>query len=133
MNASELAKKMLEWELKYRELDVIEQQINSTVLEIGKTQTVGNVRATYSKGRKKYDYENPGITAPQEIINKHSHSEIEIDWMEVAKEADYTTEMRENHTKKIIFTKWAKVCKEAKIDPLVLEEGEPSVKVKLLE
>lgn len=133
MNASELVIKMLQWEKKKRILDEIEQEIKDAVLEIGKTQTAGLVRAIYFKGRAKYDYEIPGTHAPQEIINNHSHSEIEIDWMEVAKEAGYTTEMRENHTRKIIFTEWAKVCKEAEIDPLVLDVGEPKVKVKLLE
>jgi hypothetical protein len=133
MNASELAKKMLEWELKYRELDILEQAINLTVLEIGKTQTVGSVRATYSKGRAKYDYEMPGQQAPQEIINNHSHSTIDIDWMEVAKDADYTTEMREKHTIKIVHTEWQKVCKDSEIEPLIISQGEPKVKVKLLD
>ena len=133
MNTSELAKKMLQWEEEKKNLDILEIEIKNMVLEIGKTQTVGIVRASYFKGRAKYDYEIPGSHAPQEIINNHSHSEIDIDWMEVAKEAGYTTEMRENNTKKITFIEWAKVCKEAKIDPLVLEEGEPNVKVKLLE
>lgn len=133
MNASELAKKMLQWEEERKNLDILETEIKNMVLEIGKTQTVGNVRASYFKGRAKYDYETPGVQAPQEIINIHSHSEIEIDWMEVATEAGYTAEMRENHTKKIVITEWAKVCKEAEIEPFILEEGEPSVKVKLLE
>ncbi|GAG63413.1 unnamed protein product, partial [marine sediment metagenome] len=130
---SELALKMLEWEKQKRELDGLGNEICSVVLDIGKTQTVGNVRATFNNGRKEYDYESPGINAPQEIINKHSHSELEIDWMEVAKEAGYTTEQREKHTKSIIFTKWANVCKEGKIDPVVLSQGEPSVKLKLME
>ena len=133
MNMSELAIKMLQWEEQKRKLDELEGELMEAVLEIGKTQTVGNVRATYSKGRANYDYETPGLHAPQEVINNHSHSEIEIDWMEVAKEAEYTTEMRENHTKKIIFTEWGKVCKGAGIDPLIESQGEPNVKLKLLE
>ena len=133
MNASELAKKMLEWELKYRELDILEQVIKSSVLEIEKTQTVGNVRATYSKGRAKYDYETPGGQAPQGIIDEQSRGVIEIDWMEVAKEAGYTLEMREKHTSYIRTTNWSKVCKDADIEPLIISQGDPSVKVKLLE
>ena len=133
MNASELAKKMLEWELKYRELDILEQAIGTTVLEIEKTQTVGNVRATYSKGRSVYDYETPGLQAPKGIIDEYSHGEIEIDWMEVAKEAGYTPEMREKHTSYIRITSWSKVCKDADIKPLTISQGDPSVKVKLLE
>lgn len=57
MNASELATKMLEWENIQRQADALKAEITETVLQLGKTQTVGNVRATYSNGRGKYDYE----------------------------------------------------------------------------
>ena len=56
MNASELAQAMLRWEQKRCEMDVLEAEIKAAVLAIGKTQTVGNVRASYSAGRKSYDY-----------------------------------------------------------------------------
>ena len=55
MNASELAIAMLNWEQKKNELDALELVIKAAVLEMGNTQTVGNVRATYSGGRKSYD------------------------------------------------------------------------------
>jgi hypothetical protein len=54
MNASELAQAMLLWEQKRRELDMLEAEIKAAVLAIGKTQTVGSVRASYSAGRKSY-------------------------------------------------------------------------------
>ena len=133
MNASELAKKMLEWEEQKKKLKVLEFQIKDAVLDIGKTQTVGDVRATYSKGRAKYDYETPGGLAPKGIIDEYSHGEIEINWMEVAKEAGYTPEMRENHTSYIRVTEWSKVCKAAGYKPLIVSQGEPKVSVKLLE
>ena len=57
MNASELAIKMLEWEEAQRKANELAAEIETAVTEIGKTQTVGNVRVTYSKGRGKYDYE----------------------------------------------------------------------------
>ena len=76
MDASELAKQMLLWEQVRRRLDEIEEAIKDTVLQIGKTQTVGNVRASYSKGRKSYDYKSaveaedvlPGELAPFEKV-----------------------------------------------------------------
>ena len=57
MDASKLAAVMLEWEETQRKADALKAQIEDAVLEIGKTQTVGNVRASYSAGRKSYDYE----------------------------------------------------------------------------
>ena len=56
MDASYLATLMLRWEMQRRELDELEAAIRDSVLQLGKTQTVGNVRATYSAGRKSYDY-----------------------------------------------------------------------------
>ena len=58
MDATELAKKMLEWQEAQAKADVLKMDIESAVLELGKTQNVGNVRATYSAGRKSYDYES---------------------------------------------------------------------------
>ena len=56
MNAQELAQKMLDWGVKRQELDALEDELRAAVLELGKTQTVGNVRVSYSAGRKSYDY-----------------------------------------------------------------------------
>ena len=56
MNETELAMKMLQYGDLKATLDVLEAQIKDAVLERGKTQTVGSVRASYSSGRKSYDY-----------------------------------------------------------------------------
>lgn len=56
MNASELATTLLKWEEKKRSLDALREVIEAAVLELEQTQTVGNVRARYSKGRRTYDY-----------------------------------------------------------------------------
>ena len=56
MNDTELATKMLQYGDLKRALEVLEAQIQIAVLERGKTQTVGSVRASYSAGRKSYDY-----------------------------------------------------------------------------
>lgn len=63
IDLSQLAKMMLDWEAYRRHLDEIETAIKDTVLQIGKTQTVGFVRASYSKGRKKYDYQGAVVVA----------------------------------------------------------------------
>jgi hypothetical protein len=56
MDASTLAVKMLQWEELTRQADAIRTEIETAVLGIGKTQTVGNVRATFSAGRRTFDY-----------------------------------------------------------------------------
>lgn len=48
---------MLAWEETQREADRLRSEIEAAVLELGKSQTVGNVRASYSAGRKSYDYD----------------------------------------------------------------------------
>ena len=57
MNMSELAARMLAWEETQRRADEMRAEIEAAVLALGRTQTVGNVRASYSAGRKSYDYE----------------------------------------------------------------------------
>ena len=57
MNATELAQAMLQWQELMEQADNIEREIVQAVLELQKTQTVGNVRATYNKPRKTYDYQ----------------------------------------------------------------------------
>jgi len=107
MNASELATKMLEWEQKKNELDELETAIKSAVLEIGKTQNTGNVRASYSAGRKSYDYETPAYgVAPDEVVQAHTKTTVVISWRDV--------------------------CKEVGIDPIVTGQSAPSVTVKLV-
>ncbi|MFQ5591251.1 MAG: hypothetical protein ACE5HE_08825 [Phycisphaerae bacterium] len=56
VDMSELAAKMLEWERAKQVLDDLTADISAAVLEIGETQTVGNVRATYNRGRRSYNY-----------------------------------------------------------------------------
>jgi len=134
MNASELAKKMLEWELKYRELDILEQAIKLVVLEIEKTQTVGNVRATYSKGRSVYDYETPGKNnAPASTISLNSEEKEIVDWEGLARSYDPSDTVINSFTEFSRIVDWRKVCKDADIKPLTISQGDPSVKVKLLE
>jgi len=53
---SRLAAMMLDWEVCQLKADELKTRIEAEVLAIGKTQTVGNVRATYSAGRRAFDY-----------------------------------------------------------------------------
>jgi len=85
MDSSELALTMLRWEEAKKQLDELTAIIQAAVLAIGKTQVVGNVRATYSEGRKTYDYVKAGSSAPIDIINKHTVPSV--DWRSVCQEA----------------------------------------------
>lgn len=108
LDSRELALAMLEWEQKRAELDELEAAIKATVLELGTTQTVGNVRASYNSGRKTYDYES----AARECVDEDV----------IAEYTDIVTVKK---------TDWRKLCLEAKIDA-PYKEGTPSVSLKLL-
>ena len=79
---SALAADMLKWERMRCELDDLEQSIKDAVMQLGKTQTVGNVRASYSGGRKSYDYETAGRGADPGLIADYTTETVVIktDW-----------------------------------------------------
>ena len=112
-DASELANMMLRWEEQKRLLDVLEEAIRASVLEIGQTQTVGNVRASYSAGRKQYDYEEAATGHPM---------------------VSDTTVGLFTKTRTTATIDWRGICKHAGIegDELPFTQGKPSVTIKLL-
>lgn len=107
MDASELAKKMLEWETLKRQLQEVEEAIKDTVLEIGKTQTVGNVRASYSGGRRSYHYQ-----ATLEMLGLADDERL----------APFRS----------ITTDWIAACKALVLTEIPFDQGPPSVTVKLI-
>lgn len=115
VDKSELARLMLDWERKKKELDFIEESIKQDVLALAKTQDVGNVRATYSGGRNKYDYRRVAVRTftPEEL-------------------ADYTEHIPEQVIPAHDEIDYMKACKDNKVEPDLVEAGTPSVKVKLL-
>lgn len=88
MDANTLAKKMIEWGERKAELDALEEEIAAAVLEVGKTQTVGNVRATYSSGRGKYDYER---AAADYSLDLEPYTKITYDYTKAVKDAGIDT------------------------------------------
>jgi hypothetical protein len=129
MNASELAAKMLEWEAKKNELDALESEIKQAVLELKSTQKVGNVTASYSNGRREFDYETPGRNAHIDYIKAHTVINKVVDWDAVSTLID--PEIIEECTRETESVNWSNVCKDAKIEPVVTKEGTPSVTVKI--
>lgn len=110
MNPRELVEKMLEWEKTKIRLDELEEEIQKTVLGLQKTQTVGNVRASYSKGRNSYDYRGGAKDVELSIIEKH------------------TTEIPATTS-----VDWKAVCEDAGVKEIpLLREGKPKVTVKLM-
>jgi hypothetical protein len=96
---------MLKWEEVRRELDALEAEIKSAVLELGKTQTVGNVRATFSAGRKSYDYQGAWLS-----------------WAGHEPEAKYAKTTYD----------YKAACDDFMLGDVSFSQGEPSVTVKML-
>jgi len=93
MNPSELAEKMLTWEQAKRDLDALEVEIKAAVLDVAKTQTVGNVKATYNSGRKSYDYQEVGEDAPPDIIEECTTTTTKVDWRKVVVAWDFDKDL----------------------------------------
>jgi hypothetical protein len=110
MNPTELAHAMLEWETTQRKADELAETIKAAVLEIGKTQTVGNVRASYSAGRRTFDYREAADGHPMV-------SEVTIGLFTTIPEPRID---------------WAGICKHAGIEDIPFTQTAPSVSVKLL-
>lgn len=107
---------MLQWETRRRELDALETEIAAAVLELGKTQTVGNVRASYSAGRKAYDYEGAFY-----------------DQLECAEFGQqHHLELIKNKHRKEVFD-YRAICSDAEITEIPFTQGNPSVSVKLID
>ena len=92
MNQSELAQKMLEWETLVHELDELGKEIEDAVLELGKTVDAGNVRASYSGGRKKFNYEKAGWDARYAHIQRYTTTHQKTNWKKVCEAAGYEME-----------------------------------------
>jgi len=111
VDKSALARLMLEYEDKHRQLKEMEKAIEDMIFRLKETQIVGNVEAKYRKGRKSYKYKEAveAHDVPQHIINKH-------------------TTTREYYS-------WSKICKDAGIDKDEIEcqVGDPSVSIKVKE
>jgi len=138
MNASELASAMLAWENAQRLADALRAKIEAAVLKIGKTQTVGNVRASYMAGRRTFDYEaavkgaldagwlEPGDLAPFETPD--------IDYFAVVESAVaaglLSGEFLDAYT--TVKTDYATAAKALELSAPVIAQKPASVTVKLL-
>lgn len=115
MDKSGLARLMLEFEEVSSVLESLRADIETQVLELGSTVVTGNVRATYSGGRRQLDWEA--------AVSKSDATEAEV--------AEHTIIIPEEIIPSYTETDWAGLAKELKIEPVVVAEGTPSVKVKI--
>ena len=137
MDNSQLAALMLEWEAAQRKADELAEQIKVAVLEIGKTQVVGNVRATFSAGRRTFDYraavdaaEAAGQLEPGSLAPWESN---EIDYFEAVQAAvqDGIFDWRflTPFTETVID--YPAACKGLGLEAKVASQAEPIVTLKL--
>ena len=115
-SATELAKLMLELGDLKREVADREEVVKDAVLATGQTQTVGNVRATYSAGRKTYDWESAGKTAA--AVGALSAQIV----------SDHTTLIPASEK-----VDWRTACQDVGIEDVPFTQSEPSVTIKLLD
>ena len=109
MDSRMLAVKMIEWGDAQTKANALAAEIEAAVLEAGKTQTVGNVRASYSNGRKTYGYQEAAeaLGMHQEVLTAYTKTVVSVDWRKAWQ--DY-----------------------GEGDPPVISESPPSVTVKLI-
>ncbi len=133
-----LATLMIEWEHTQRAADELRAEIEAAVLALGKTQTVGNVRATFSAGRRTFDYraavdnaEAAGLLEPGSLTPWESSA---IDYRVATESAinagllpgEYLTPFTET------VIDYTAAAKGLNLDAPVKSQSEPSVTVKLL-
>jgi hypothetical protein len=110
MNAKELAEKMLAYGDAQEVANALKTEIETAVLDLEKTQTVGNVKATFRNGRKSYDYKAGAEDHPMV-----SDATLSLFTTQPAPKID-----------------WHKICKHAGIEDVPCTVGKPSVTVALV-
>jgi len=108
--AKRLAADLFEWGELAEKMARLEERIKPQVLELGKTQTVGNVRATFSQGRRAYDYRGA-------FYNHFAGKPLPRDLMAEYEQPNYD---------------WKALCENQEITNISWAQSPPSVKIKLL-
>ena len=110
MEQREFIELCLEWEDLTRKCQEIAAQLEAATLDLGKTQTVGSVRVTFSNPRKSYDYEG---TAKAEL----DEGTLQEKALEFSK----------------TVIDWRSVCKATGLEAHYSISGKPTAKIKLLD
>jgi hypothetical protein len=99
---------MLEWEDLQEQISKVEDSIELYVMDLEKTQTAGNVRATYGKGRKNYDYQAAAKDVKASVVDLYSTETV------------------------VVKVDWKKLCENEMITDIPFTQGDPYVKIKLM-
>ena len=96
-----LTEKIARWEELKIEISKLEAEIKKEVCTLGKTQQVGNVKASFSKGRKTYNYEGiaKSVDASDELITLHTQQKTVTDWTKLVKELSPSEEVMNQFVK----------------------------------
>jgi hypothetical protein len=86
LSDTDLAKLMLSWNDLNEAMAALEDKIGAEVMLRQKTFNVGDIAATYSAGRKVYDYEGTAQKAEVAPNVITLHSKTVIDWRAICKE-----------------------------------------------
>ena len=89
MNATELAQLFVNYAEAQKQLDAMRVQIEAAVLDLGESQKIAGVKATYYNPTIETDYEAAARAhgAPQSLIKMHSTTKVTTAWKAVAEEA----------------------------------------------
>lgn len=129
MDASQLELKMLEAEKLNKQIEEIEAEIIEAVLELKDSQKVGNVKASYTNGRRELDWQAPALKAPIDVIAKFTTETQSTDWKHVCEVAKVDQDIIDEFTRIDKSIDYAGICKELKLEAEVIKEGIPSVKI----
>lgn len=110
----ELVELMFDWEMAKEHLENLETRIKELILEEGESITVGNVRASYSKGRTVLDYE--------QAVKDSSLWETD---------PDFIRGVVDGHSHVSVSVAYKGACEELGLEPEIKSQGQPSVSVKL--
>jgi hypothetical protein len=92
-----LTELMIRYEGLKKACDALEASIKEEILKLGKSQSVGNVKATFTKGRKTINYQAIAEPlAPIEIVDKYTSKKV--DWRKVFGEIDAENDIIEANT-----------------------------------
>lgn len=115
LDSVELVLTILEWRETKKKLEALEESIQEAVLHLGETQTVADVRATYSKGRRVFDYK--GAVSASDLPEDYKADRIER----------YTTIIPASSS-----VDWKAICAEEDLEVAQTNTPTPSVKIKIL-
>lgn len=112
VNLDDVAQAMLTWKKLQGEADWAAEAVKREVLRLKETVTTGTVRATYSRGRKSYDYK---IGASRVVPD--------TEWPGLVEE----------HTRTVKTVDWRSICYALNITDIPFTQAEPSVSIKIIE